>query len=77
MSDIGFEKEKTVLSIKADWETNKPKKAILYRDSKFFHLDIVYSEERVAVLKMGLITGTYLFIFIYTMYISHCCFQRN
>ena len=33
--------EKTVLSIKADWETNKPKKAILHCDSTLFHLDIM------------------------------------
>ncbi|XP_065665116.1 uncharacterized protein LOC136086720 [Hydra vulgaris] len=46
-----------VLSIKADWEINKPKKAILHWDSKLFHLDIAHNEERVAVLISGSLNG--------------------
>nr|XP_047123920.1 uncharacterized protein LOC124806791 [Hydra vulgaris] len=35
-------RENIVLSIKADWEINKPKKAILHWDSKLFHLNSSY-----------------------------------
>ena len=50
-------REKTVESIKADWEINKPKKAVLHWDSKLFHSTSDQNEERIAVLISGSLNG--------------------
>ena len=63
-----YARENIVLSIKADWEINKPKKAILHWDSKLFHFDRTHNEERVAVFISRSLNG-YLFIFLYKSYV--------